>query len=299
MNKAQNDLFKMFEASYGKLTGNNTVYAGNVPFEDAVDLLGDNIKAIRELNGIQTEDVTGITDDKKNRRRQLEKLTYDTSVIIIFYASVTDNSGLRIRAGFTRTDLRKAKDNALSGISQQVHQAAADNAAALAPYGLTGAMINDLEDAIGEFSNYMDKPQAARSDIKEATKELPKLFKSTNELLDERLDKGMELYRESHNDFYRQYFISRKVIKSPAQKRALHAKFIDSKTRKPLAGVSIVIDDKLKKLSWKKGTTAIQNLYEGSHVMKASLPRYQNIIVNFNVITGETTRLVIEMVKEG
>ncbi|MFI5219372.1 MAG: hypothetical protein ACHQNT_07765 [Bacteroidia bacterium] len=299
MNKDQDDVLKMYNTSYGLLKDSSTIYAANVPFNNVVDLLGDNIKAILDLQDRQTIDITGIAEDKKNTRALLEKLTYDTSVIMAFYATITNNTELRIASDYTRTRLKNARDNEIITMGELVYRSADANAAALAPYGLTAGMLNALNDVYKKFLHCSNKPRDARSGISEAATELLKLFGQTNALLTEQIDNGMELFRESHNDFYRKYFISRKLIKSASYKRALHAKFIDSKTRKALPKVSIIVDNKFKKLSWKKGTTTLQNLYEGSHVLKASLPRYQNIILNFNVIKGETTRLVIEMVKEG
>ncbi len=43
------------------------------------------------------------------------------------------------------TDLERARDNELPGMSSQVHQAATDNLAALAPYGILPAIVNALK----------------------------------------------------------------------------------------------------------------------------------------------------------
>jgi len=295
MNKIQEDTLNMYEAASDVLHAHDTVWNTNVPFSDAVEELDDDIDAIGNLRDQQEADISGVTDDKDERRVTLENQTYTIASAIVFYASVTNNRELLKKVNFTRSKLEQARDNEVPGMSKQVHQAAAANAAAILPYGVTATMITDLNTAIDAFVEYISKPRAAKSETSAATEQLPQVYTDTDKLLEERLDKGMELYRFSEPDFYTQYFNARIIINSPTQKRALEVKFVDEVTGAPIEHVKVLVDLTINRRSSEKGNIRVQSLSEGSHSLKATLPGYSDATENFNVISGETTKLTIRM----
>lgn len=297
MDKRQEDTLNMYQTTQDVLLTDEhvAIYTGNVPFEEAVAELGDKIEEIEELRDQQESDTTGVTQDKDNKREKLEGLTYKVGSILVFYGSTVNNRALVNKVNFTRTALKEARDNALPGMAEQVHQAAVAHAAAVLPYGLTAIITADLATAIGAFVDYISKPRAAKAETSAATEQLPGVFDKTDLLLQERLDKGMELYVDT--DFYTQYFNARIIIDSPVRKRALQVNFTDSDTGQPIARLNIVVDASLKRRSTKKGNMYVQNLTEGEHSFTVSLPGYVSQTVPFVVITGETTKLAVQMVK--
>lgn len=296
MEKFQEDTLNMYQAANDVLVANLAIYAANVPFKEAVTMLGEQIEIIQNLRDQQDEDIKGITEDKQQRRELLEEQTHTIGSIITFYASTTNNRTLLQKVNFTRSALRNSRDNELPGMSEQVHQEAVANAAALLPFGLTAPMTTALETAISDFVAYISKPRAAKSETSAATEQLPTVFEATTTLLEEQLDRGMELFKTSHVDFYQQYFNARIVVNSPTRKRALEITFKDSVTQQPIAHINVKIDDAINRRSSNLGNIRVQNLTEGSHTLIASLPGYNTWQQTFNVITGETTKLVVLMV---
>lgn len=296
MTKDQEDKLNMYETVDGVLQGNDTVWTGNSEFSDAVDDLEDDIEKIGDLAQQQMEDITGITEDKHEARIALEEQIIAVASIIVFWASRGGGRGIVNKVNFGRSELSKARDNEITGMAEQVHEVAADNAAVLVPFGLTPAMITALADAITEYNKHISKPREALTETSAATEQLPPVFRDTDKILEEQLDKGMELFKVSEPDFYTQYFNARIIVNSPTQKRALEVTFTDMVTNAPLFHVSVVIDDTIKRRSSKKGNIRVQNLAEGSHTLEADLPGYEHIKVIFNVIAGETTKLVVKMI---
>jgi hypothetical protein len=298
MNKRQNAAFKMYGATLGVLQSNNGIWNLNAPFSAAVAALETLIGTIDTCHGKQMEDRKGIADDKKAKRKALNESAFAINKIIVFYASTTDNAELLEKVNFTRSSFNRARDNAMVGICEQVHQAAADKALALLPFGVTATMITDLEDFIADFVSCIFNPQAGRMEVKEATAELKQAFAGTKKLVEEQLDAGMELYSISNADFYTKYFNARKIVKDATRKRALQAFFADAENGDALARVKVRTGKNIQRVSSAKGNMYVQNLEEGSHQLTATLDGYEIAETRFNVIIGETTKLVIKMKRQ-
>jgi len=298
MTKDQEDILNMYQSTDDVLQKpeHAPIWAANVPFDAAVTELEGNIDKIEEQRDIQGEDTTGVTDDKQNKRKALEDQTYTVGSIIVFYASTVKNRKLLEKVNFTRTELKEARDNELPGMSEQVHQEAVANAAAVLPYGLTGAMTTDLDTAKNDFVDFISKPRAAKVETSAATEQLPKLYTDTDTLLEERIDKGMELYRLSNSDFYTAYFNARIIVNSPTLKRALEIHFEDE-NGSALEHVKVLVNGSINRRSSSLGNIRVQDLAEGAHSFTASLPGYNPVSQNFNVIAGETTKLQVAMVR--
>jgi hypothetical protein len=297
MTKDQEDTLNMYEAVDQVLQTFNSVWMTNVPFDAAVTELEGFIGDIGDLRDQQDEDTKGVTQDKENKRQTLEDQTFTACGIIVFYASNTNNRQLLEKVNFKRSDLSRARDNELPGMSKQVHQEAVANALALTPYGWTPLMTTALNTAINDYVDYISKPRAAITETSAATEQLPPVFDDADIVLTEKLDGGMELYRVSNNDFYTQYFNARIIVNSPTLKRALEAKFVDDATSEIIERVNVTVDGNIKRRSSKLGNIRVQSLIEGAHTLKGTLPGYADVSQDFNVISGETTKLVVKMVK--
>jgi hypothetical protein len=297
MKKNQEDTLNMLEATNSVLQTHNAVWTGNVPFSAAVTQFEAGIDAIENLRDQQDTDISGIAQDKENKRRALEEQTFTAGKILAFYASTVNNRELREKVNFTKSALINARDNELPGMSQQVHQEAVANAAAVLPFGLTAAMTTALGTALDDFVDYISKPRAAESETSAATEQLPVAFEATTTLLEEQLDAGMELYRVSDPDFYAQYHNARIIVNSPTLKRALEVHFRDSVTLAPVNHVNVIVDGTISRRSSQNGNIRVQSLSEGEHALSASLPGYATAGQHFNVITGETTKITIDLVR--
>jgi len=297
MNKTQNDLLKMFGVTLDVCSKQQAVWITNIPFKNAVQELADNITAINNLRTTQETDNSGITGDKKSKRRVLEEQAITVSGIVTFYATSADDNELLIKGRFGKSMLSKARDNELVGMCEQLHQAAADNAAVLLPYGLTGIMITEFADLINEFTRRISSRKEAKTGIAEATKQITLYLKRTRHLLRNRLDKGIEIYKSTAPKFYPAYHKARRIVKSVVQRRALKAQFIDEQSTIALKGVVIIIGSRMRKKSGNTGSIYVQSLKQGKHSLKAVFSGYENVSHNFNIISGKTTKLEIRMEK--
>jgi len=299
MTKEQEDTLNMYEAvdSVLQTDENKAVWSGNGPFSRAVTHLEDNIDAIENLRDQQEDNIKGVTQDKQNKRQTLEEQTFSIASAVGFYASVNKNRKLFGKVKMTQTDLSRARDNELPGMSSRVHQAANDNNAALVAYGVTAGMITDLSAAIDDFVKDIGAPRAALTDTSAATKELVPVYEDTNKLLEEQLDKGMELFRLPAGNFYTQYGKARSIVNSPTGKRSLEVHFSNHDGGNALEHAKVTVDKNISRRSSTLGNIRVQNLTEGTHHLHASLPGFPDFDTDFNVINGETTKLTVKMAK--
>ena len=297
MTKDQEDILNMYESSDDVLQENNTVWSANIPFKTAVEAFEAQVDTINNLRDRQEANTTGVTQDKENKRITLETRAYQIGSIVAFYGSVSNKRELLKKVSFTQTKLSEARDNELPGMANQIHQGATDNAAALLAYGITDAMITNLQTAIDDFVTYISKPRAAKADTSAATAQMVKAYDDADKTLKEQIDKGMELYRFANDTFYINYFKARIIVNSPTLKRALDVHFEDSLTHAALEHVSATIDSTIHKRSSNLGNIRQQSLAEGAHSISSTLPGYNALTQPFNVISGETTKIIIAMVK--
>ena len=227
MLKEQEDTNNMYGTTEQVRDANDTVYAANTPFKNAVEIFKANNAKIEELREQQETDNKGITQDKKEKRDKLETETIKIGSVVSFYAAQSANNGLRQKVNFNKSDLARARDNELTGMSEQVYTGSSDNAVALVAYGITGGMITDYRDLIDAYVSLVSAPRTARTETSAATKQLPPLFDKNNLLLTEQLDMGMELYITSSPDFYNSYQGARVIVNSPTRKRALQLTALD------------------------------------------------------------------------
>jgi hypothetical protein len=158
-------------------------------------------------------------------------------------------------------------------------------------------MTTDLGTAKDDYVTSINKPREALTESSAATEKLVPIYDDQHELLTERIDNGMELYRESANAFYTQYFNARIIVNSPVTKIALTVHFEEEAGGAAIKHVSVLVDGSITRRSSTLGNIIVQNLAEGAHTITATLPGYLPASVPFNVIAGETTKLVIKMEK--
>lgn len=183
------------------LDDNTTIYTANVPFKTAVAAFKTNNAKIETLREQQETDNKGITQDKKEKRDKLETESIKIGSVVSFFAAQTGKQRAAAKVNFNKSELARARDNEVTGMAEQVYNAANDNAAALVAYGITAGMITDYRDLIDAYSALVSAPRTARTETSAATKQLPPLFDANNLLLTEQLDMGMELYSTSDPGF--------------------------------------------------------------------------------------------------
>jgi len=183
MNTIQEDKLSMYYGVRSTCEKYQSTWVANAIFAASYNIWVGKLPLIETNRDAQTLETTGITTDKTTKRNLMTDKTLFVINRLQSYANVTANSELLESVQYSASDLKKARDTDVVGICNTVLAKANANAAAIVSYGITAALITDLQAAITAYSATLAKPKAAKSQTKTATENLAKLFKEADDIL--------------------------------------------------------------------------------------------------------------------
>lgn len=212
MNKEQENRLSMYYA-VAKYLDEHSTELGTVPalVAAAVEFQA-NIKALESATEKQVIDITGFAKDKAEAEDKMITLTLAVAGGTRAYATVQGDSVLAGKMNVTVSALRKHRDAVVAQHCQAIHGAANAVVADLADYGVTTALLADLQSAIDRYVAAIAAPRAAITDRKGATAEIRELMKDTTKLLVKRIDSLVEQFRASNPDLVRGYADARIIV---------------------------------------------------------------------------------------
>ena len=312
MNINQEDKFSMYYVVKNTCEKYQTTWTTNAVFAATYNLWVAKIPLIEQNRDAQTLETTGITTDKTAKRNSMTEKTLFMINRLQSYANVVNNPELLESIKYSASDLKKSRDTDVVGICNTVLAKANANAAAIVTYGVTAAMITELQAAITAYSATLAKPKAAKSQTKTATENLTKLFKEADELLVKRLDLDIELFKTSKPEFYSQYKTARIIIPTGGGATSVLGSVNLAGSGEPLKGVSFTFvaetNGMMKAATANETAKPIVKKSADKGKFRATLPEntYRVLIekigfkpkeVTITVANGETTNLNIELEK--
>ncbi len=311
MNINQEDKFSMYYVVKNTCEKYQATWTANAVFAATYNLWVAKIPLIEQNRDAQTLETTGITTDKTAKRNSMTEKTLFMINRLQSYANVVNNPELLESIKYSASDLKKSRDTDVIGICNTVLAKANANAAAIVTYGVTAAMITELQAAITAYSATLAKPKAAKSQTKTATENLTKLFKEADELLVKRLDLDIELFKTTKPDFYSQYKTARIIIPTGGGATSVLGSVTLAGSGEPLKGVSFTFVAETNGMMKATATETSKPIVKKSAdkgKFRASLPEntykvivekigYKKQEVTITVANGETTNLNIELDK--
>mgnify|MGYP001183631426 FL=1 len=311
MNTNQEDKFSMYYVVKNTCEKFQTTWTTNAVFAATYNLWVAKMPLIEQNRDAQTLETTGITTDKTAKRNSMTEKTLFMINRLQSYANVVNNPELLESIKYSASDLKKSRDTDVIGICNNVLAKATANTAAIATYGVTAAMITELQAAITAYSSTLARPKAAKSQSKTATENLTKLFKEADELLTKRLDLDIELFKTSKPDFYSQYKTARIIIPTGGGSTSVLGSVTVSGSGEPLKGVSfsfVAEPNGMMKAAATETAKPVVKKSADKGKFRATLPEntyrviierigYKSQEVTITVANGETTNLNIELEK--
>ncbi len=219
MNDTQEDYLSMFNVVIERCEENIDLIS---PIPMLLQSLADFKAKVQEIKDTSMEQgtvLTGIAEDKRNLKRNLAYRSNITAKIVTGYASTQQNLILKAEVDYSEYELFTMRDEIIHAHCQNIHDRAQENIVALAACGLTPQMIADMQQAITDFEDFSAEPTLALNKRKIATENLITLFVETKQLLRERMDSNMSLFKLTNPHFYRLYKVSRKLRKSGGRRK--------------------------------------------------------------------------------
>lgn len=133
--------------------------------------------------------------------------------VIEAFALVNGDIDLEKRMSTTYSYLYEMRNIDFIPKVQEVVAAAEANKTALeTEYGTTSEQLDDLKIDIDQFLVLNGKPRAYKIASVQATKDLEQLFSDAHELLTNKLDKAMKIFKRRDSNFYNGYLAARVVV---------------------------------------------------------------------------------------
>ncbi len=209
MRRSQSNYFNMAK-SVCDVFGNSQVWRGNALIEESVAKITDLCAKInREATKQQQNDTKGYTASKEQERTLLEDRTFRLGGRLKVYAQKTGDKVVAAQVTFTRSTLDILSMNNLLTTARSVLETATGLLPTLAPYQVTQADVDELQQSVTVTEGLNAHRDAVRGERTENTTHLALLFSELrNEL--KLMDTQVEAYIDDE-EFLRTYFITRRI----------------------------------------------------------------------------------------
>jgi hypothetical protein len=181
MTTKQLNKLTMYLAVEGICDGNPTAWQTLQAFADAYTDLKTRVTNIQTFAQSQTQNTTGVAQDKKAARQAMCALALPIAKAVHAYAVKTKNNTLAASVDFSMADLVEGRDVASRDKCQNIYNSANTNLANLANYGVTAAKLTALTNAIAAYNLLISKPRDTRAKGKTITTNLQAEFDAADE----------------------------------------------------------------------------------------------------------------------
>ncbi len=176
---------------------------------------GDFIARLTRIEDkIETQELQlgGITEDKRVHKEAMVDATLLVAQASYALATATNDVDLKGKMDYSRSDLLRGRDTVIGQRCQGVHTEANAVAAALVPYGVTAATLTALQTAIDDYVALVSAPRTAVTIRKGATEAIAQYVGECLDILHDRMDKLMILFKTTAPGFHQEYMDARIIV---------------------------------------------------------------------------------------
>lgn len=297
MNDIVENRLSMFKALKKVLDDNNGIWSGLAAYVTAVADFFAKIVEIEQVGAVQESDTKGVTEDKTNYREVLEEQAYRIASATVAYAVDNNDAILKEKVNYPRSAMTRARDTELVEIVDVIYDAVNPVAGSLAGYGVVPGDLTAMQNARDDFNNRVGAPRAAISTRKTATGDLEVISRETMDLLEERLDKLTENFRDSDPDFYQTYHNARLIEDRGHRGTSMKGTVSDANTHVGIKGAVVTIvetgDDRKTNAA---GNYRFMKIKAGVYTVEVVAKGYEpETIPNVELEAGKLTDLDVEL----
>ena len=127
-------------------------------------------------------------------------------------ARKSKDENLKKTSKVTHSGLEYLRDTELLQKAKSIQSNANTNISKLAPYGITAALMTDLNNKVTAYEKALGSKESKFAESKASRQELGSLFEDADDLLKEDLDTFVDMMKDVNKEFYNKYQAAR-VIK--------------------------------------------------------------------------------------
>lgn len=298
MEKRQIDQYDMLLSVENHFDDNDSKWQSVPPVKSAKTDLSDKLTELAAQVAIQLENPTGSTVEKKAARELLEQKAFMVSAAVRGYAATADMKDLYRRTELARYELSRFRDAELKGVVSNLLQDAQTVVLELRDYGVDATTLSDLESANTIFGDLMKNPTEAIAKRKAATDKIAKMLPPLMDLLTTRMDNLIVALSDNEPEFVDIYNNVRALNDTAVNPLSLTITTLEVDTLQPIPNAQLeIVGEGITRVSSARGYNTVQNLAAGPHDLLATHPNFVSQTVRFTVVSGETTELVVQMVR--
>jgi hypothetical protein len=212
MNDALENKLTMYKAVESLLDSNTAKLAAITAIAPVLTDFKDRIIAITEKDTLANTAGAGTTDTKTADKAALISDAVTIASALFALGSATSDDRLKALSKVTKSSLKELRDTQLLTDVTNIKNLADSYAAPLAAYGITAPMIAALETKAANFNTSLGARETGGSVRTSAFAQLDVMFKETDTLLKDQMDKIMVIFKNSDPQFYGEYVNSREII---------------------------------------------------------------------------------------
>lgn len=154
----------------------------------------------------------GVSEHKKKLKKTIAMKTSSLSGVIQAFAAGSSNADLANSVKASVSEIEKMKDQDLDAFIRNVIKIAQDKLKDLGDYGITENMLTEILTSLEEFNAMIGKPRSIRNSKFVTLETVAQLFDECNNLLRNKIDKVMLMFRDTKPEFYSSYERARTIV---------------------------------------------------------------------------------------
>lgn len=299
MLKNQIDQYDMLLTVENHFNDNVPMWNTNIPITTAKTEFSTKLTALATQVALQLVNPTGATAEKAAARENLEAFAFRISAAVRGYAAQTDKKDLYQRFDYAKTEFTHFREAELVGVVSNMIQDALPIADELENYGVNGDTLEELGVAKTTFGNLMKNPSEAIAKRKAATDKIATLLPPLMDFLTTRMDNLMVAISAAQPEFVDIYHNVRAINETGVNPLSVTITTLEAGTQQPIANAQLeIVGEGITRVSSERGYNTVQNLAAGPHDLSAAHPNFEPQTLHFTVVSGETTELLVQMVRK-
>ena len=310
MTNRNEDFVGMVKLCLNVWEAKQSVFGNIIAVKEAFTRIAALKDALDEKIVKQSLTIGGKTVIKKDLRKKMSELSAQIGAIIAGYAFNVKNEDLKKVVDFPISVYNKKRDEEVAFLCKNVLAKANENIANLADYGITQAMVEQLDTYINSYTSSTKKNELDVEERVGYTKEIRELIAQLRDEIENNLDKVMMIFQFSNPSEYQLYIQARNSMPKRHAKKSngevteeeagiLTGMVSDKADGLPIAGATVKLNGTdYKTETDSDGEYLFDSLPAGTYTVEISILDYQIAkLTDQKVIAGDETIADFEMLK--
>jgi len=179
------------------------------------------VAELHTLGQTQGQEIAGKMARRDELLGQMVATALDIGGVVLAVANEQKHTELAAEVRLMRSDFLRVRRTRRPWLARRVLDAARTVLPRLEAYGVTAAMVDQLEAQIEAALQALHEPRSTVADKQAATRRIPVLIAEIDQLLDETIDRLMAPTRATHRAIFDAYDVARRVVdrRGPRRRR--------------------------------------------------------------------------------